>query len=81
MQTPTLHWETLPLATLSPATYNPRKKLKKGDKTYQQIQQSLQTFGYVDPIIVNADRTVMLSTKSPTTWDDLATSVRNIHSL
>ena len=38
---------------LNPASYNPRKKLKPGDKEYEKLKTSIQTFGYVDPIIVN----------------------------
>lgn len=49
----------LPLKELKPAAYNPRKKLKKGDKEYEKIKQSLLKFGYVDPIIVNEDLTVI----------------------
>jgi ParB-like chromosome segregation protein Spo0J len=44
---------------LKPAAYNPRKKLKPGDKEYEKIKRSIQEFGYVDPIIVNADMTVI----------------------
>lgn len=49
----------LSLKELKPAAYNPRKKLKKGDKEYEKIKQSLLKFGYVDPIIVNKDMTVI----------------------
>lgn len=35
---------------LTPADYNPRKL---SDTQFQQIQESLETFGFVDPIIVN----------------------------
>ncbi|MGJ9384267.1 site-specific DNA-methyltransferase [Salipaludibacillus sp. CF4.18] len=36
-----------------PAEYNPRKDLASGDKEYEKIKRSIETFGYVDPIIVN----------------------------
>jgi ParB-like chromosome segregation protein Spo0J len=42
-----------------PAPYNPRKNLKPGDKEYEKIKRSIQEFGYVDPIIINKDFTVI----------------------
>ena len=56
---PTMEIKELPLKELKPAAYNPRKKLKKGDKEYEKIKKSLLKFGYVDPIIVNEDLTVI----------------------
>ena len=44
---------------LNPAEYNPRKRLKPGDDEYERLKRSIETFGYVDPIIVNADGTVI----------------------
>lgn len=39
--------------------YNPRKRLKPGDAEYESLKRSIEVFGYVDPIIVNADGTVI----------------------
>ena len=61
----------LPLKELKPAAYNPRKKLKKGDKEYEKIKQSLLKFGYVDPILVNEDLTVIGGHQSLTVLKDL----------
>lgn len=61
----------LPLKELKPAAYNPRKKLKKGDKEYEKIKQSLLKFGYVDPIIVNEDLTVIGGHQRLTVLKDL----------
>lgn len=44
---------------LIPATYNPRKDLKPGDKEYEKIKNSINEFGYVEPIIVNKDMTII----------------------
>lgn len=44
---------------LLPASYNPRKELSKEDEEYQNIKESIESFGYVDPIIVNKDMTVI----------------------
>ncbi len=61
----------LPLKELKPAAYNPRKKLKKGNKEYEKIKQSLLKFGYVDPIIVNEDLTVIGGHQRLTVLKDL----------
>ena len=44
---------------LNPAKYNPRKELRPGDGEYEALKRSVTTFGYVDPIIINADGTVI----------------------
>ncbi len=44
---------------LKPAEYNPRKRLHPGDEEYEKLKRSIETFGYVDPIIINADGTVI----------------------
>lgn len=44
---------------LIPATYNPRKQLTPEDKEYQKIKKSIQEFGYVEPIIINKDKTII----------------------
>lgn len=54
-----MKWQTLPIDILLPAVYNPRKSLKKGDKEYEKIKNSILEFGYVEPIIVNYDMTVI----------------------
>lgn len=44
---------------LIPATYNPRKDLKPNDEEYIKIKNSIINFGYVEPIIINKDFTVI----------------------
>lgn len=44
---------------LIPATYNPRKDLKPDDEEYKKIKRSIENFGYVCPLIVNKDYTVI----------------------
>lgn len=51
--------ERRPLTSIHPADYNPRKELKPGDPELQNIQRSLKEFGYVDPIIINKDGTII----------------------
>lgn len=66
-----MQWKTLALADLRPAAYNPRKKLKAGDKEYEKIKSSIQEFGYVEPIIVNYDMTVIGGHQRLTVLKDL----------
>ncbi|MEE3693366.1 site-specific DNA-methyltransferase [Streptococcus suis] len=68
---PTMEIREIRLSELHPASYNPRKKLKKGDKEYEKIKQSLLKFGYVDPIIVNKDLTVIGGHQRLTVLKDL----------
>ena len=44
---------------LIPATYNPRKDLKPSDEEYQKIKKSILEFGFVSPLVVNKDMTVI----------------------
>lgn len=41
------------LAELNPAKYNPRKALKPGDPEFEKLENSIRSFGYVEPILVN----------------------------
>ncbi len=41
------------LTDLIPADYNPRKDLQPGDAEYEKLKRSIETFGYVKPIIWN----------------------------
>ena len=49
----------IPIEELKPAEYNPRKKLGPKDAEYKKIKNSIQEFGFVDPVVVNADMTVI----------------------
>jgi len=60
-------WVSLPVDSLKPAAYNPRKKLKKGDKEYEKIKKSIVEFGYVD----NFDGTVIGGHQRLTVLSDL----------
>lgn len=66
-----MKWQTLPIDVLLPAVYNPRKSLKKGDKEYEKIKNSILEFGYVEPIIVNYDMTVIGGHQRLTVLKDL----------
>jgi len=45
---------------LIPANYNPRKDLGKEDKEYQKLRNSIEKFGYVEPIIYNKSNNVVV---------------------
>ena len=51
--------KVLPVSVLKPAEYNPRKKLKPGDKEYEKIKHSIEEFGFADPLVVNSDMTII----------------------
>ena len=66
-----MKWQKLPIDVLLPAVYNPRKSLKKGDKEYEKIKNSILEFGYVEPIIINYDMTVIGGHQRLTVLKDL----------
>lgn len=51
--------EKRPISQLTPAYYNPRRDLQPGDAEYEKIKNSIEAFGFVDPIIVNKDGTII----------------------
>lgn len=66
-----MEFQKLRINDLIPAGYNPRKKLKPGDKEYEKIKNSITEFGYVEPIIVNSDRTIIGGHQRATVLKDL----------
>ena len=66
-----LRRERRPLSSLHPADYNPRKKLTPRDPEYKNIERSLKEFGYVDPIIINQDGTIIGGHQRCTVLQDL----------
>lgn len=49
-----LEVRTLPLSAVTPAGYNPRKRLKPADPAYKKLKASIQAFGLVEPLVWNA---------------------------
>ena len=66
-----MQFERRMLADLRPAEYNPRKKLTASDPEYIQIRNSLNEFGYADPIVINADGTIIKGHQRRTVMMDL----------
>ena len=54
-----MEFRRIKIANLVPASYNPRKALKPGDSEYEKIKNSITEFGYVEPVIVNSDMTII----------------------
>ena len=66
-----LRTERRKLFELKSADYNPRKALTKEDSEYQKIKRSIVEFGYVDPIIINEDGTIIGGHQRCTVLKDL----------
>jgi DNA modification methylase len=45
--------ERISIDKLKAAEHNPRKDLKPGDLEYEKLKRSIQTFGYVEPVLWN----------------------------
>ena len=66
-----MEFKKIKIVELVPAAYHPRKALKPGDKEYEKIKNSISEFGYVDPVIVNKDMTVIGGHQRITVLKDL----------
>lgn len=53
--------KTIPLKDINPAPYNPRADLKPGDPDYEKLRNSLNTFGYVEPLVWNQQTGTLVS--------------------
>jgi DNA modification methylase len=54
-----MEFQKLKINDLIPAAYNPRKDLKPGVPEFEKIKRSIEEFGYVEPVIVNSDMTII----------------------
>lgn len=52
--------ERIAINAINPAKYNPRRQLKPGDAGYEKLKKSVQEFGLVDPLILNARGNVLV---------------------
>lgn len=66
-----MRFETRSLSELRPAEYNPRVPLTPADPEYQSIKRSIEEFGYADPIVINADGTIIKGHQRRTVLMDL----------
>ena len=57
------------LAELKPATYNPRQITSK---QYNDLKESIEKFGIVDPIIINKDNTIIGGHQRYKIWKEKA---------
>jgi len=53
MPAPSIEVRVLPIKSLKPAAYNPRKVLRPSDSTYKKLRASLEEFGLVEPLVWN----------------------------
>ena len=51
--------EKIDINLLNSSEYNLRKDLQPEDIEYKKIKRSIEEFGYVDPLIINNDMTVI----------------------
>lgn len=61
----------LQLSELKPAKYNPRIPLKPGDPEYEALAASIEQNGYIEPIVVNSDYTIISGHQRRTVLMDL----------
>jgi len=54
-----MEFKKIKITDLKHADYNPRKDLKAGDAEFEKIKNSITEFGYVEPIIINSDYTIV----------------------
>lgn len=45
--------EVIPFSSVIPDDYNPRKELNSDDTEYQRIKNSMDAFGYIEPMVYN----------------------------
>ncbi|MFA7254677.1 MAG: DNA modification methylase [Candidatus Omnitrophota bacterium] len=45
--------KSISITQINPAPYNPRVDLKPGDPEYEKLKRSIETFGYVEPLVWN----------------------------
>jgi len=45
--------QSIPVSKIKPAKYNPRKELRPGDFAYDRLKDSIEAFGFVEPLVWN----------------------------
>ncbi len=63
--------QKIKIEELKHADYNPRKTLQPTDEEYKKIKKSIEHFGYVDPIIINSDNTIIGGHQRATVMKDM----------
>lgn len=66
-----MQFQKLKIDEIQEADYNPRKKLTPKDKEYREIKRSIEEFGYVQPLILNKDHTIIAGHQRLTVLKDL----------
>lgn len=68
----------LRLEDLKPAAYNPRVALKPGDPEYEALAISIEDNGYIEPIVVNSDMTIISGHQRRTVLMDMGVQEENV---
>lgn len=66
-----MRMERRKLSELKPAEYNPRVSLQPDDPEYQDIKNSIMENGYLDPIVINYDGTIIKGHQRRTVMMDM----------
>lgn len=51
---------TVPISRIKRAKYNPRKPLKPADPAYKKLKRAIETFGLVEPLVLNERNDVLV---------------------
>jgi len=54
-----MNFKKIDMGVFKPASYNPRMDLTPEDEEYKNIKRSIEEFGYIEPVIVNSDMTII----------------------
>ncbi|MDD5670045.1 MAG: DNA modification methylase [Candidatus Omnitrophica bacterium] len=53
--------KSIPISKINPAPYNPRADLQPGDPEYEKLKRSMESFGYVEPLVWNERTETLVS--------------------
>lgn len=53
--------QTIKINEINPAPYNPRIDLKPGDSEFEKLKNSIDSFGYVEPLVWNSQTGTLVS--------------------
>jgi ParB-like chromosome segregation protein Spo0J len=53
--------QKIPVGRINPAPYNPRKDLQPGEPEYEALKRSIETLGYVEPLVWNKKTSTLVA--------------------
>lgn len=54
-----MKYQKIPIGEIRIATYNPRIDLQPGDSEYEKLKKSIESFGLVEPLVMNKNGTLI----------------------